>query len=105
MSLPTKCSHQEKYFSCALSPTSIISVQEGEDEFLVGVYCETHSREIEKKLTLVLQRDKIPGRHMKREKLRFVSTECIRTCVSDKLISKGSTCFDESHLLNEREDS
>ena len=105
MSLPTKCSHQEKYFSCTLPPTSIISVQEGKDEYLVGVYCGTHSSEIEMKLTLVLQRDKIPGRHLKTEKLRFVSTECIRTCVSDQHISKRSISFDDSHMLNEREDS
>lgn len=71
----------------------------------MGVFCERHSREIEMKLASVLRRDNIPGRHLKTEKLRFVSTECIRTCVTNQHISKRSISFNESKLLNEREDS
>jgi hypothetical protein len=105
MSLPTRCSHREKYFGCTLPPSYIISIQEGKDEFLVGVFCERHSREIEMKLASVLKRDKIPGRHLKTEKLRFVSTECIRTCVTNQPISKRSMSFNDSQILNEKEDS
>ena len=105
MSLPTKCSHQEKYFRCTLPPSYIISIQEGKDEFLVGVYCERHSRDIEEKLASILQRDNGPGRHLKTEKLRFVSTECIRTCATNLPISKKPMRSDDGEILSEREDS
>ncbi len=105
MTLPTKCSHQEKYFSCTLPPSYIISIQEGKDEFLVGVYCARHSRDIEVKLASILQRENIQGRHLKTEKLRFVSTECIRTCATNLPIPKEPMSFDHGQILNEREDS
>jgi hypothetical protein len=105
MSLPTRCSHQAKYFSCTLSPSYIISIQEGKEEFLVGVFCERHTNDTEMKLASVLRRDKTPGRLLKTEKLRFVSTECIRTCVTNQPFSERSISSEDSQLLKEREDS
>jgi hypothetical protein len=105
MSLPKRCSHQEEYFSCTLPPSYIISIQEGKDEFLVGVFCERHCKEMEMNLASVLRRENTPGKNMKIEKLRFVSTECVRTCATNQPISKRSLSLNDSQLLNEREDS
>jgi hypothetical protein len=105
MSLPKRCSHQQKYFSCTLPPSYIISIQEGKDEFLVGVFCGRHRRKIEMELASVLGRENTPGRHLKTEKLRFVATECVRTCVTNQPMSKRSISFNDSQLLYEREDS
>ncbi|MGA7367769.1 MAG: hypothetical protein WBX01_01475 [Nitrososphaeraceae archaeon] len=103
MTLPTRCSHQEKYFSCTLPPSYIISIQEGKDEFLVGVFCERHSREFEMKLASVLRKEDIPGRQLKTDKLRFVSTECIRTCATNQ--PKPSISLNDRQTLNGRENS
>ncbi len=104
MSLPKKCSYQEKYVSCTIPPTYLFSIQEGKDEFLVGVFCERHSSEMEMKLASVLRRKNTLGRRLKIEKLRFVSTECVRTCVTNQAIIKRSINFNDSLLLDERED-
>jgi hypothetical protein len=61
----------------------------------VGVYCERHGREMEVKLSSILQRDNIQGRNLKTEKLRFVSTECIRTCATNLPFSSHSMGFDD----------
>ncbi len=56
-------------------------------------------------LASVLRRENSPERNMKIEKLRFVSTECIRTCTTNRPISERSSSFNDSQLMNEREDS
>ena len=104
MSLPKRCSYQESYSNCALPPSYIISIQEGEGEFLLGVFCESHRRKMEIKLDSELRRENIPGRCAKIEKLRFVSTECVRTCVTNRPIIKHKHA-DDRRQLNEGENS
>src|SRR5687767_2882016 len=105
MSLPKICSHQQKYFNCTLPPSYLISILEGKDEFLVGVFCERHSREMEVRLTSVLRRGNSRGRRLKTEKLRFVSTECMRSCVTNQNSTRRSIDLNDFMQYNEREDS
>jgi hypothetical protein len=74
------CLYREKDFSCNLPPSYAVSIEEGEEEFLVGVFCERHSLEMEIKLAPLVKKESIPERRLKTKKLRFVSTECVRTC-------------------------
>ena len=50
------------------------------------------------KLASVLRRENTLGRRLKIEKLRFVSTECVRTCVTNQAIIKRSIDFNDSML-------
>ena len=104
MSLPKRCSYQESYSNCALPPSYIISIREGEGEFLIGVFCESHRRKMEIKLDSELRRENIPGRSAKIEKLRFVSTECVRACATNRPIPRPKDA-DDCRQLNEGENS
>jgi hypothetical protein len=105
MSLPKMCSHHQKYFNCTLPPSYLISIQEGKDEFLVGVFCERHSKEMEIRLASLLRRGNTRGRRLKTEKLRFVSTECVRSCATNQNSTWRSIDLNDGMLYNEREDS
>lgn len=105
MSLPKRCSYQESYLNCTLPPSYIISIQEGEGEFLLGVFCESHKRKMEMALASELRGENIPGKCAKIEKLRFVSTECVRTCVTNQPIPDKYKNVNDSRLLNEGENS
>jgi hypothetical protein len=59
---------------------------------------------MEIKLDSELRRENIPGRCAKIEKLRFVSTECVRTCVTNRPITKHKHA-DDRRQLNEGENS
>lgn len=78
MSLPRRCQEQDS--SCNLPPSYAVSVEEGEDEFLLGIFCERHGLEMEVKLAPLLKKGDNHERRLKIRKLRFVSTECLRTC-------------------------
>jgi hypothetical protein len=59
---------------------------------------------MEKKLDSELRRENIPGRCAIIEKLSFVSTECVRTCVTNWPIPRPKDA-DDCRQLNEGENS
>lgn len=60
---------------------------------------------MEIRLASVLRRGNTRGRRLNTEKLRFVSTECVRSCVTNQNNTRRSIDLTDGMLYNEREDS
>jgi hypothetical protein len=60
---------------------------------------------MEIRLASVLRRGNSRGRRLKTEKLRFVSTECMRSCVTNQSSTRRSIDLNDFMQYNEREDS
>jgi hypothetical protein len=60
---------------------------------------------MEIRLASVLRRGNSRGRRLKTEKLRFVSTECMRSCVTNQNSTRRSIDLNDFMQYNEREDS
>jgi hypothetical protein len=60
---------------------------------------------MEIRLASVLRRGNSRGRRLKTEKLRSVSTECMRSCVTNQNSTRRSIDLNDFMQYNEREDS
>jgi hypothetical protein len=67
-----------------MPPSHVVSMKERGEEFLLGVFCERHKNEVESRLILARQSGSIKGRRVQIEKLKSVSTECVRSCVTSE---------------------
>jgi hypothetical protein len=72
---------------------------------MIGVFCEKHRREMESRLTSVLQTGIIKGGRLKTEKLKSVSTECLRSCVTKETNIERPLSLKNSLSLNGGENS
>lgn len=68
---------------CPIPPSYLVSVQDGKDEYMIGIFCEKHKREIVLKPDFVVQGRIIEKHHLKTEKLRSVSTSCVRSSIGE----------------------
>jgi hypothetical protein len=105
MSLPSRCSYRQKNSYCHIPPSHVVSMKESGDEFLLGVYCERHKKEVESRLILAKQSGSIKEGSVRIEKLKSVSTECFRACVTSETTIERPLSLNYGLDLDEGEDS
>ncbi len=82
---PDRCSVKEKGKDCVNPPEYVISVEENNEEYMVGVTCNKHKDSVSEKLIILQKEGKIPQGKIKFSGLKAVGTDCIRSD-SDDLI-------------------
>ena len=83
MLLPSRCSVKEFGKDCVNPPEYVISVQEKEDEYMIGVTCQKHKDGVSEKLKKLQEDKKVPNGKIKFNLLKSVGTDCIRSDPDD----------------------
>lgn len=81
--LPDRCSVKEKGKDCVNLPEFVISVLDGDEEYMVGVTCQNHKDNVSAKLVKLQHEGKIPKGKIKFTELKSVGTDCIRSDPDD----------------------
>jgi len=76
--LPDKCSIRQGNKDCVNPPEYLITVVSRNDEFMLGITCETHKASVLAKISSLQNDGKIPKGTIKFESLKSVQTDCIR---------------------------
>jgi hypothetical protein len=76
--LPQQCSLIINGEACDRSPSFIVSVNDKNDQFMIGVVCEEHMKQMEKQLESMQEIGRVPGGAIQFQPLKTVSTNCIR---------------------------
>ena len=81
--LPDRCSVREKGRDCVNPPEFVISVEESDNEYMVGVSCNKHKERVSDKLVILQNAGKIPKGKIKFSELKAVGTDCVRSDPDD----------------------
>ena len=81
--LPDRCSVREKGRDCVNPPEFVISVEESDNEYMVGVSCNKHKERVSDKLVILQNEGKIPKGKIKFSELKAVGTDCVRSDPDD----------------------
>ena len=82
LTLPTTCSFSYQNTQCNLPPSYILSIiSNGED--LIGVSCIEHLEPIKYKIKKLQENKALPYGKLKVEKVKMVSTNCIKGSKED----------------------
>jgi hypothetical protein len=76
--LPQRCSLIINGDACGRSPSFIIYVNDRNDQYMIGVVCEEHMKQMEKQLESMQEIAKVPEGSIQFQPLKTVSTNCIR---------------------------
>ena len=76
--LPKRCSLIINGDACDRSPSFIISVNDQNDHYMIGVVCEEHMKQMEKQVELMQKIGKVPEGSIQFQPLKTISTNCIR---------------------------
>jgi len=77
--LPNRCSVKEYGKDCVNPPEYVISVQEKEDEYMIGVTCQKHKEGVSIKIKKLQENKRVPKGKIKFNLLKSVGTDCIRS--------------------------
>ena len=77
MLLPDKCSIKDKQGDCPNPPSYIVSIMHDSGEYMVGVVCEGHKGNMERRLNKMQESSKLPKGAIKFVQLRPVGTDCV----------------------------
>jgi hypothetical protein len=78
MLLPNTCSLKMGDSGCQIPPSYIVSINTQNEEYMIGVVCKEHMREIEKRLTTLQVLTKLPRGNIKFEPIKMIMTDCIK---------------------------
>jgi hypothetical protein len=78
MALPKVCSFRDKGVSCPSPPSSIVSVTDGGEEYMIAVICDDHKDQMEKWIKARKSLLKTQLRNPKFQDMKLVVTDCIR---------------------------
>lgn len=76
--LPDQCSVSEEKRQCVNPPEFIVSIRDGDGEYMVGVTCERHRRVVSGKLAVLQGEGRIRNGTISFEPIRAVGTDCIK---------------------------
>jgi len=80
---PDRCSVKEKGKDCVNPPEFVISIEENNDEYMVGVTCQKHKNQVSEKLIVLQREGKVPKGKINFSELKAVGTDCIRSDPDD----------------------
>ena len=81
--MPDRCSVREKGKDCVNPPEFVISVEENDNEYMVGVSCNKHKERVSAKLVILQNEGKIPKGKIKFSELKAIGTDCVRSDPDD----------------------
>ena len=76
--LPQRCSSVVDGNACRISPSFIVSIDAKNGQYMVGLVCKDHMKQMEKRLEALQAVGKIPKGIVHFQHLKIVSTKCIR---------------------------
>ena len=80
---PDRCSVKEKGRDCVNPPEFVISVKENKEEYMVGVTCNNHKKQVSEKILVLQKEGKVPQGKIHFSELRAVGTDCVRSDPDD----------------------
>ncbi len=80
---PDRCSVKEKGKDCVNPPEFVISIEEKNDEYMVGVTCQKHKDRVSEKLIVLQREGKVPKGKINFSDLKAVGTDCVRSDPDD----------------------
>ena len=83
--LPQRCSLIVNGNACELSPSFIVSINAKNDQYMIGVVCEDHMKQMKKRLEFVQSAGRIPNGSIQFQPVKIVSTDCIRGIDEDRI--------------------
>ena len=81
--LPDRCTVKKDGKRCPNPPEFIISVLVDTDEYMIGVTCRLHKKDVSEKIKPLQQKGKIPNGKINFESLRTIGTDCIKGDADD----------------------
>ena len=78
MTLPRKCSYVDNDSDCHLSPSYIVSIESGDNEYMIAVVCEDHKDQMEARLKGLRNNNLVPQGKLEFQEIRVVVTNCVR---------------------------
>ena len=80
---PERCSIRQKGQDCPMPPEFVISIKSSNDEYMVGVTCDSHKKIFGEKLESLQKEGKIPQGSIHFAELKPVGTNCIKIDPND----------------------
>ena len=76
--LPTNCSLKVNGANCKIPPSHIVSIENRDGEYMIGVVCDSHLADMEKRLSAMQSADALSEGNIKTRPIKVVSTDCVR---------------------------
>ena len=83
--LPQRCSLIVNGNACELPPSYIVSINAKTDQYMIGVVCEVHMKQMKKRLELMQSARRVPNGSIQFQPVKIVSTDCIRGTDDDRM--------------------
>lgn len=83
--LPQRCSLIVNGNACELPPSYIVSINAKTDQYMIGVVCEDHMKQMKKRLELMQSAGRVPNGSIQFQRVKIVSTDCIRGTDDDRM--------------------
>lgn len=78
MLLPQRCSLIVSGDACQHSPSFIVSINAKNDQYMIGVACKDHKKQMEKRLESLQAIGNVPKGVIQFQPIKIVSTNCIK---------------------------
>ena len=78
MLLPQRCSLIVSGDACQHSPSFIVSINAKNDQYMIGVVCKDHMKQMEKRLESLQAIGNVPKGVIQFQPINIVSTNCIK---------------------------
>lgn len=78
MLLPQRCSLIVSGDACQHSPSFIVSINAKNDQYMIGVVCKDHKKQMEKRLESLQAIGNVPKGVIQFQPIKIVSTNCIK---------------------------
>ncbi|MBV9667521.1 MAG: hypothetical protein JO327_05255 [Nitrososphaeraceae archaeon] len=79
MLLPKSCSLKVNGNYCQVRPSYIVSITAQQDEYMIGLVCDDHRQEIQKRLKALQGLEKVPMGNIRLQQIKMVMTDCVRS--------------------------
>ena len=83
--LPQRCSLIVNGNACELSPSFIVSINAKNDQYMIGVVCEDHMKQMKKRLEFMQSTGRVPNGTIEFQPVKIVSTDCIKGTDEDRM--------------------
>ena len=76
--VPRQCSLRVNGHPCRLPPSFIVSIYATNEQYMVGVVCNDHMKQIEKRLEALQAKGNVPKGVIHFQSIKILSTNCIK---------------------------
>lgn len=79
MLIPKSCSLKVNGNYCQVRPSYIVSITAQQDEYMIGLVCDDHRMEIQKRLKVLQVSEEVPMGNIRLQRIKMVMTDCIKS--------------------------